>query len=970
MKESLPESMSDATTSSVSALENALRDRSLHLGIAHPATSSVRHEYALLMNDLESGAQKHVADNVHLLSHLNGHRGAALRNLILHHPRTEEGKHLESLYKWSSDVVRGGGSPPFDSLLSETPLAPKDPESTYELISFLERNPHADRSTLDQERINTIAELLNMPGENHKWIDLVDPLTRALTDTDFLHQLLETVGSVPSEIYTKKVFKNIPPERIVKALETMRAQGSVDEEAHESDYERAKMLNYFLSSKNANALRVRGKKPATLDANGIFINIKGFHSHLPYGLCLPHTIDTLVQDRWLSEEEGNELRARTATENHDQDSYKTAREAQEAHFRGIYEKHLGVPTEEAIIHTPEKVADICVRGGVLPDAIIERMKESGSPEAVFSLMRLGELVSQRATDEVAEENGSSLHRPYHQLHVTERAYQVRSVVMNRPEYYNVTKIARHLLAEPLPFQDAETGYIRGSYKAREGDQHVFFEMLHKGAVARILLNETKHLGAHEKTHFEEIPLYGKEEYLAAENAVAAFDHFTRASKKIREALLLDSTTKGHIETCLDFLLTSVTEFYDDAAHFARSLTSASAFEQRDLLIALAQICDTAAKKYRPFLYRNLERPEYFREHLAPEVRKHDLHFGGATYEDVRAKTCEGGSDETLCRESQPIRVVTLHYKSEDPTATIPFHIEESALDALRINRDRPLINVIGGCKNLDRPKNGLDPLELMSKSIMTVAHEERANVAVPGTQSGIGITFGRSNIEYRAEYGHLPHSDRAHMFAISPGGSTYFPGNPFIAPEADVQSTYAITTADSILTPFEAGWGARGAEKLHTPYVHHIAYMESLYQRIAAEQKKIIVVGNGGFYSLLEINDSIRRGFEVLLIKDSGRFAELAAHMVEHPSVLEAFARDSSGDAKLLHLIRTSMPEASAQELCQKDFGHRESPENEDYQIYRDTLRIFARIIQNDIDKVAITPLSQLEGALRARMQK
>ncbi len=961
MKESLEKSMDESKSASM--FEDILYDRATHRTIDRPHTSLYRQEYVELLCDISPEHQKNILDNINLLSHMNGHRGAMLRTAVTSRSISPEGKYLHDLFQWSGKLIEHTGSPDFEPLLEAPPIRTPDAETTYEHIVFLEKNPATDRQGIDRARISEIAALLNMSPETSKWIDIVAPLTEALENPEFTERLLSTIGSIPTEIYTKKVFKNIPSDRVVTILECLR---KVDG----ADYERAKLLNYFITSKHANAFRIRGKTHITLDTNGLFINIGALHSHVPYGLCLPETIAALQHDRWLSENEIVELHIRSADENSDRQTVAHERERQEQAFRLAYEPALEMPIEEALVQKPEMIVSACLRGAILPDTLIDHICDSASPEMRFALMELAEKMTEGITNVVTNRANKREHPTYKTLHTAEDTYEVRNSILNSPEYYNVVKIALRLLQNPLPYNHGQSGYIRGAFKVQNGEQHVFFEMLHEGRSARILLNESKHLHVKEKRHLDEIPLYGRDEYVAAERTIATFDRFVQSSKSIRTITILDSATMIDVETCVDFILSSVTSLYPQAREHFHALKDSPAISQQDHLMALARICDEAAAQYKSFLYTNLLRdPSLFHEQITPEVKKRDLHFGSATFEDMREHVAPHGCNEDLSTTSQPIRIVTLHYKPKDLTGTIPFHIEESAIQALRLNPNRPLINVIGGCKNLDR-RLDQDPLELMSRAIVEVAHEYKANVAVPGTQSGIGVEFGKANIDYRTHFGHLPHDDQTHLFAISPGENTYFPNSPFFNIHTDKNDMFAITPVDSILTPFGADWNATGVRKLQSPYVHHIAYMESLFQHIAARQKKIIVVGNGGFYSLLELNDSFRRGFNVVLINDSGRFAEIASHLIQHPRVLSEFARGSEGDNDLSKLIRDSMPSTTVDEFFKKDFGFESAAETEDYQIYRDALRIFTRIVQNNTEHVSTTSLRTLPSTLREQLQK
>ncbi len=365
-------------------------------------------------------------------------------------------------------------------------------------------------------------------------------------------------------------------------------------------------------------------------------------------------------------------------------------------------------------------------------------------------------------------------------------------------------------------------------------------------------------------------------------------------------------------------------------------------------------------EYEKFFYSNLATVADFEAKFSPEVQKIDVDYGPDFAKQATKHVADHGQDPELSKQNHSIRACVLDYKTADPTEAIPFHIEESCLDALRLQRDRPLINVIGGCRHADGAE---DPLEKFGTAVMNAAHDHRANVGVPGTQSGIGTAFGWQNVDYKHRFGHLPHSEQAHLFSINPGGNTYLPGNKYTE-GVDRSHVYANTPVDSIITPFAAGWGAKGKAKYKIPYRDHIAYMEALYQRMAHDQAKVMVVGNGGLYSIMEINESLQRGFDLFLVKGTGRFADAAAVMIENLENIHIPDSFSELTYQVIDQIKQALPEDIAQEFFKKDFGEDEHPSNENYEVYRDFFWQFLKLVQNSKANIKITDLDNLQTDL------
>lgn len=255
------------------------------------------------------------------------------------------------------------------------------------------------------------------------------------------------------------------------------------------------------------------------------------------------------------------------------------------------------------------------------------------------------------------------------------------------------------------------------------------------------------------------------------------------------------------------------------------------------------------------------------------------------------------------------------------------------------------------------------PLNKMSLAVLRVAHEAKANVGIPGTQSGIGTFFGREAVHYRNQFGHLPKAEQAHVFAVSPGGNVHYPGSPY-SNQAAQEERFAITPVDSIITPFPADWGLKGKDKLSSRYLDHIAYMESLYERMSQDRERVMVVGNGGLYSIMEINESLKRGFELFLVKDSGRFAEVASAIFEQMDKFDENAPEKVINAAILDIARTSLGADVFEEWVKKDFGREVRAQTDDAEVYRMYFHSFLKAARGRKNQVHVTTIETLERDL------
>ncbi len=959
MEQPPEEVLKEQNAVSRSKLEDIIQDRKTTLRESVETTSDLA-----WVNELPAEQQELAQKNIDLLSLLNGHKGADLRRVVSG-GGTPEAQHVQNLLEWSRQLA-SGSNPDNTPLFEQIPpcLSRASETSLYEKIVFLEKYPETPRDSIGEEIQRETARALGI--ESEKWIDLINPL---FNDPKAAGEVIDRVGFIPEELYTKKKFKSVDSKKIVALTDELRKleNSALDREAL---HERARVINHFFISRRAEQLRAKERDNVTLDSNGISVNLIGFNSHLPYGLIDDETITELERGNWMPTQSITEIRIQKAKSNNEHNLVVEIKEVQGEKFGSVLE----IANRDSFFKllsagSAGKIAEKIIAGRlVIPDAWIESAQ---SQNEHADLVALAEEITSHISGEAPSEEPT---KPvgYEGVHGIDDAYQVRSKILNDPAYYNVIKIVQNFLSN-LSASSAPDEYMafRGHYKkSREGDQHSFIETIKNGRLARVLINEDKHIPPTLKENLARLPVFDRNAYENLEAALRTFDSFSRSLARI-ELLATELTTGPQprspeeqdlfidsAQNCLHFILTNVSEVHIEAESLYEKVKTPS--PEPGSMSAFISLLQNARTRYAEFLYKNILSQNHFEERFSPEVKALDIQFGDA-FIDGALEKCPKGYDEALSRIPFKSRVVTVDYKLEDPSETIPFHIEESCLDALRLNRNRPLINIIGGCKHLDSGKN---PLETMSEAVVSVAHKHKANVGVPGTQSGIGTVFGKQNIHYQEHFDHLPHAEQAHFFSINPGGSVYFPGNTFIEPGAE--SVYANTTVDTLATPVPAEWNKKGLEKYTSKYLTHIAYMEALYHRMSVGQKHVMVVGNGGLYSIMEINESLKKNAGLILVKDTGRFAEAASALVPHLSEILA---STEPDTLIIDLVKKTLDEKSSEEFFKKDFGFQREPENDDYKVYRDYFMKFLTLAHEKSSRISVTDLNSLQFTLDNALQ-
>lgn len=939
------------------------------------------------VQDLRLSAQEFTAEqlelltqNLHLLRLLSGHRGSALRKLA-QRASSPAARYVSDLYQWSvhASTRRGSlrDSPLFSSVPSLLKVDGLSAEQAYERLKFAELHPHATTAIFERQMAEVAAQSLELPEADAKWTDMVEPLFTGPEASRNVEAMLLHVGFIPSEVYTKRKFMSLQREDVERLLATLRELENTDLK-EEARLERTKAIKYlFLSGK---ALEFKGGKSAgavTLDSNGIFINLPGIHSHVPYGLLDRDFTESLVRDGWLTSGQRLEVRSQSMKANSDFTEKSRIDEQQLESLAKAFGIEAGEGRTrlqricEMVLKNPDEFSKkVFERKLVMPDALVQELLRRHGFDGAYAAFRFGEAIAANITGENLQRK-TKLLSSYDILHEKDKAYEARSRVLNDPGYYNAVKVARLFLERPLP-PDAreEFAVLRGDYKkARTGDQHAFVEVLYRGNLARILVNLDKHLETPQRTGLELIPRFSREQYERVEDALRTFHYFSSTLEQTRKVLDTQPANwrkrfSDYAETLEHFILSNVTEFYSESGIVDLELRTNRESFGADSARQLVAICDRAKEVYSRYLYAHVQAVAEDGEREFPEITKSELILDEAYLAGAKESCVPYGYNEDLCRSGMNVRVVQLDFPISNPSETIPYHVEEAAVDALGLDRNRPLINVIGGAKKLGQETS----LQKFGEAVEKVAHTFKANVGVPGTQSGIGVVFGNINRRYKDEFGHLPRQEQAHFFAISPGKNCYFEGNEFAKHnegEERYEEVYAVTPVDSIVTPQMAGWKSIGVYYRNSPYLNHIAIMEALYARMSKDQPRVMVVGNGGFYSICEINESLKNGFGMILIKDTGRFAEVAALLMEDIDSINEHAGPEDFYRQISEIVSSRLDVQTAGEFLKKDFGTTFITADDHQVIYREYFVNFIKLAKQYRNRIMTTSFDNLDKDLK-----
>lgn len=926
-----------------------------------------------------------INDRARILNFMTGHQGSMVRAAIEQRGGLRD--QLTSLQQWSMEVVKTGEAS-FDDL-TDLPIAQRlleasDAQDLFERIEFSRRNPDAETDDYE-EAVRLSAHRVLRLGEHEGWGAVSAALFKDING-DNLGSMLDSLGFIPSAIFEDESIQQLSVGEFGRAERLLRRFEAVPALRTTARNERTKVVQALFTSGKARSLKRSGTQQVTLDSSGVKIFFGSAKkskdragspivTHIPFGL-MSDTFVRELEEFWFERESDLlEPKLRRAEENFVVGEANVKREHQLAAFVDA----MGLAKE-----TPEKTKDVLVRemllfpdrfakrvldrGEIVPTGLIEMLVREYGEAGAFASMRFAETITAEVAGEALQDRRHFLEHGIRDA--ANQSYKARARVLSDERYYNALKIVRVVLGAGVQTDPAKQFLLfRGQYKkSRDGKQHSFIETVHKGKVARVLVDERKHMKPDQR---ERVPVFAREAYQEVEESLRTFDHFISRLERMQK--LLKYKNKRWEKKFLDdaeevavFTLTNATDYYRPVDLLLSQLRDSLSDENgASFLQVMGEVRDAYARS----LYEKAEAFEGFRDMLRPEVRVHEVEYGDNFLGIAKTMCPEWGFNEELCLESRGARIVALDHEISSTSETIPVDLEEAVLEKLRVNRNKPLINVVGGARFVDAGENPEDhPLNKMSMDVLSVAHQHSANVAVPGTQSGIGVYFGKQHVRYQNETDHLPFQQRAHFFSISPGGNTVYPENPWMH-DTEPSERYAVAPVDTVVTPITALWHLKGEERVEG-YDLHIAYMESLFSRISKDQPRVLVAGNGGVFSVMEINESIKNGFDILLISDSGRFAEAAAVVMRELDSLPA-VDDPNFDEKVRLLLMATLDEDVLEEHFRKDYGDKTPPDGdlkENYEVHRKYFREFVRLAREYRDRIFTTDLDGLEASLQTFM--
>lgn len=766
-----------------------------------------------------------------------------------------------------------------------------------------------------------------------KWIDLIGPV---FLQGKALSVLAET-GCIPHQLYTAKSFKQTVHFPHLATLHEELKQAEEQSDGVERGrilHARAQLLAQLLQQNVAE----KAGGDVTLDVNGLFINLDqrtgkergsgedkvySIHAHLPYSYVTDDLLSAMQAQGRLTEADALECRYRSAEDANDPVSMERIEQEKIKQMMALLDiAHEGdVITAE---HKRELIKDALVFTGYFrrkrneskqiqhfPLSLINFYlhKEKLDVDPVYKVRNILEVAEDMQQD-IAKERSflqGEGYASYSLARSAQDSYALRKKNTHNPRNYDAARITGEVLEnlEALASSDIVFTLFRGTVEDEEGGLgQSFVEIAEEhGGVQRVLIDPDKQLTTRQKEIFLQLPEFSRQDHELFEALAFTYRFYRRHIPNLREmngARGFDLPGNRQQEILEE--ITAETNMFllmEDPEHYAEAMDLYADFITQSphsmLPYDYLRIYENAVKAFADKLFKgdiqqNLEK-------FRATIQRREVDFGNNFLDDLPERFKPNAYktwDQDLCNElaeiEQKINVVDAGDRE------IPYAMETKAVRALHLLPDRPLITVIGGCRDLPLNNGQGNGVDTLCAHLVKAAHTLKANVCVPGTQSGIGTILGRASVAYQQQTADLTAAQKARFFAVSPGGETYYPGNPHLAPESEKEAmAFAIGPFDSILTPFQAGWDWKGQRLREAPYFRHVEYASAITRRVSSGQPRVTVVGNGGLFTVVEAIADLKNNSSMILVRDTGRFADLAIQLSEHRSEIDsAFEKEKS----------------------------------------------------------------------------
>ena len=300
------------------------------------------------------------------------------------------------------------------------------------------------------------------------------------------------------------------------------------------------------------------------------------------------------------------------------------------------------------------------------------------------------------------------------------------------------------------------------------------------------------------------------------------------------------------------------------------------------------------------LYESIAKPEHLIHAISPQTRE----VCTSGYQTQVIEISRGSLDDSV----QAISSITI----------------QKSINALRLPY-APVLQIIGGAM-------GASYDESFVETIINHIKDKHVLVLYAGTQSGVGQSVS----------GHVVSlvQPTCVFASVIPGSEVFYPDNQRFNAHAHI--TFVLAPSRAVALPISAGWGNNNLSK---SFSWLIEFTVGLAHTLAANHAYTTIVINGGPYTIKESIAALENHAELIIMKGSGRFADIAAYIY----------------TEIGSLINLT-PESQLEEL-RRLFGE-QYPKDFQRTAFTELLVLFVSKLDEHFNQVTIISLEELDAKL------
>lgn len=730
--------------------------------------------------------------------------------------------------------------------------------------------------------------------QTDKWITLTEE-TFFKDPIKMIDLFIDNFWFIPEELYTKMIFltKNnfSLASKFFQILKNKEKNSKNAEAVNNMRKARNIFLKYIFLDKKwkkdniikwiCSSIKKETWTQITLDTNWIFIKLfdgkDNIVSHFPYQFIDDELLNYWLENEWIDVNTFLEIKNRKLRINNDLTQLNKIEEKQ----IGILLDKLGISKNlqfdekikiisEKIISSPNILAKIIINNSlVIPDIIFNYIIENNTKnDAVYYLFNFAEQFNIIIT----KEDIINHNKDYLLAYKSKNRFTQRKKIANQDtRLYVCYKAIDKALSIDLPENWLDFYLLKSEI---DSESNLWFvEVLSQRWVSRSLLNQKKHLSGKSKKNIHWLKMFSKSEL---ENIEVFFNSFfiaKNALEKLKQNLvenkILFEENNDIFQEILIFILNYFPVHFQKLSNISKQLLANNDKSNMENFIKYTKII---FEKLRFSMDDCISKGQNL-EVLENSLIKKSIHFDKDFLEKIKKLWLPDYCYDTeLCTCWESINIVELKRKWNNESSSIDYFSELSAINALNLKQNKPIIIVSWWCKEVSA--NWISSLDIFSGAIINAWIRSNANLSIPWTQSWIWVSMSKQYLKYKSKSKFISDENSMRMFSISPR-------NNMADNDHKSSSKYAPCPIDHIYIPCWADWEKKWPDVINAEYFQFIEWAEQIYHRLDRKKNRLHVIWNWWLFTIAEANASLKNNGKLLLVEWTGRFADLSASILK-----------------------------------------------------------------------------------------